>query len=90
MLALVILLGLAVAVLGVLVIGLLRSHAEILRRLHELGAGVYDDDDATEDGVTSAIELTERPDIRTARRGARTARTDHGGRPRRERRDAAR
>jgi hypothetical protein len=32
-----------VAVLGVLVVGLLRSHAEILRRLHELGAGVYDD-----------------------------------------------
>lgn len=32
-----------VALLAVLVVGLLRSHAEILRRLHEVGAGVYDD-----------------------------------------------
>ena len=37
----VIVLGIAVALLGVLVVGLLRSHAEVLRRLHELGAGVY-------------------------------------------------
>ena len=29
----------AIALLGVLVIGLLKSHAEILRQLHELGAG---------------------------------------------------
>src|SRR3712207_7247761 len=28
--------------LGLLVVGLLRSHAEILRRLHELGAGLDD------------------------------------------------
>jgi hypothetical protein len=34
------LLGLVVAVLVLLVAGLLRSHAAILRRLHELGAGV--------------------------------------------------
>lgn len=66
MLTLVILLGLVVAVLGVLVVGLLRSHAEILRRLHELGAGVYEEDEAaTEGGVTAPIELTERPEIRT-------------------------
>ena len=64
MLTLVILEGLVIAVLGVLVVGLLRSHAEILRRLHELGAGVYDEEAPT-DGVTSTIELTERPDIRT-------------------------
>lgn len=32
-----------IAVLAVLVIGLLRSHAEILQRLHELGAGAYED-----------------------------------------------
>jgi hypothetical protein len=32
-------LGLVVAVLGVLVIGLLRSHADVLRALHELGVG---------------------------------------------------
>jgi hypothetical protein len=35
-------LTLAVALLGVLVAGLLRSHAEILRSLHELGAGRED------------------------------------------------
>ena len=64
MLTLVILEGLVIAVLGVLVVGLLRSHAEVLRRLHELGAGVYDEDAPT-DGVTSTIELTARPDIRT-------------------------
>lgn len=29
----------AIALLGVLVVGLLKSHAEILRQLHELGAG---------------------------------------------------
>jgi hypothetical protein len=63
MLVLVILEGLVIALLGVLVVGLLRSHAEILRRLHELGAGVYDDESSG--GVTSTIELTERPDIRT-------------------------
>ena len=32
----------AILLLGLLVAGLLRSHAEILRRLHELGAGVED------------------------------------------------
>jgi hypothetical protein len=41
--AMVVLLTVLVAVLGVLVIGLLRSHAEILRRLHDLGADVYED-----------------------------------------------
>ncbi len=40
MTALVVLLGCAVALLGLLVVGLLRSHAEILKRLHDLGAGV--------------------------------------------------
>ena len=42
MTALVVLLGLAIALLGLLVVGLLRSHAEILRRLHELGVGLDD------------------------------------------------
>jgi hypothetical protein len=37
---LVLLLGVVVALLAVLVTGLLRSHAEILRALHELGAGL--------------------------------------------------
>jgi hypothetical protein len=44
--ALVLALGLALALLTVLVAGLLRSHAEILRRLHDLGAGM--DPDASE------------------------------------------
>jgi hypothetical protein len=40
MTAVVVGLALVVAVLGVLVAGLLRSHAEILKALHELGAGL--------------------------------------------------
>ena len=43
MLALVIAEGFAVALLGVLVAGLLRSHAEILRALHDLGADLDPD-----------------------------------------------
>ena len=39
MLALVIAEGVAILLLGLLVAGLLRSHAEILRSLHDLGAG---------------------------------------------------
>lgn len=42
MTVLVVALGVAVALLGVLVVGLLRSHAEILRQLHTLGAGRED------------------------------------------------
>jgi hypothetical protein len=67
------LLGIAVVLLAVLVIGLLRSHAEVLRRLHELGAGLYDDElpsaetasGTTAAGVTSPVALSPRPDIRT-------------------------
>jgi hypothetical protein len=40
--ALVIMLALVVALLSVLVAGLLRSHADILKALHDLGAGVGD------------------------------------------------
>jgi len=40
MAALVAVLAVALALLALLVVGLLRSHAEILRRLHDLGAGV--------------------------------------------------
>lgn len=39
----VVLLGAVTAVLALLVVGLLRSHAEILKRLHELGAGIDTD-----------------------------------------------
>ena len=40
MLAVVIAEGVAIVLLGVLVLGLLRSHALILKALHELGAGL--------------------------------------------------
>lgn len=46
MTAAVVVLGVAVALLGVLVVGLLRSHADVLRALHELGIG--------EDGLQSS------------------------------------
>ena len=46
MTALVVGLALAVLVLGVLVAGLLRSHAEILKALHDLGAGLELDRDS--------------------------------------------
>jgi hypothetical protein len=39
MMAIVVALGLVVLLLGILVVGLLRSHAEILRRLHDLDDG---------------------------------------------------
>ena len=39
MTALVVALTVAVALLAILVVGMLRSHAEILRKLHDLGAG---------------------------------------------------
>ena len=48
-------------VLAVLVVGLLRSHAVILRKLHELGAGVGDP--AGSDGVTSPVDFRTRPEI---------------------------
>jgi hypothetical protein len=40
MLAILIIEAVALAFLGILVVGLLRSHAEILRRLHDLGEGL--------------------------------------------------
>jgi len=43
MVAVVTILAVAVVLLGLLVVGLLRSHAEILRKLHELGAGLDPD-----------------------------------------------
>ena len=44
MTVLVVLESVVLALLVALVIGLLRTHAEVLRRLHELGAGIYDTD----------------------------------------------
>ncbi len=45
--------GAVILVLAVLVVGLLRSHAEILRRLHQLGAGVDSSDRPARDRVRS-------------------------------------
>lgn len=50
MLAVVIAEGVAIALLAVLVLGLLRSHALILRALHELGAGLELEKDAVSGG----------------------------------------
>ncbi|MGH9265808.1 MAG: hypothetical protein ACRD1D_14055 [Acidimicrobiales bacterium] len=55
----------AIVLLGLLVAGLLRSHAEILRRLHELGAGL--DPDATPG--TGATTRLPAPVRRTAATG---------------------
>ncbi len=48
--------GVAILLLGLLVAGLLRSHAEILRKLHELGASV-------EDGASPAPEMNFSPNV---------------------------
>jgi hypothetical protein len=48
--ALVVILALVVALLAVLVAGLLRSHADILKALHDLGAGVGDPVDGEHPG----------------------------------------
>lgn len=85
----VVLLALVVALLGVLVVGLLRSHAEILRRLHELGAGLYDDGPAgdadpadpsgtgsTTGGVRSPVEIRTRPGVPEPRSQSGAVSTD--------------
>jgi hypothetical protein len=48
MVALVVVVTFVVVLLGILVAGLLRSHADILRSLHELGVGVGDPVDTSE------------------------------------------
>lgn len=53
MLAIVVAEGVAIALLGILVLGLLRSHALILKALHELGAGLELEKEAGT-GVTTA------------------------------------
>lgn len=50
MVALIVVQTLAIILLGVLVAGLLRSHADILRRLHELGDGAQPDAAADDHG----------------------------------------
>ena len=63
MAVLVVLLGVVVALLGLLVAGLLRSHAEILRSLHDLGVDL---DPARPDGVDTPVAAP------TVRAGAST------------------
>jgi hypothetical protein len=60
MLALVIAEGVAIALLGLLVTGLLRSHAEILKALHDLGASVDPDADGTATGPAAAPAVSHR------------------------------
>lgn len=57
MTAVVVALAAAVAVLAILVAGLLRSHAEILRALHELGAGLELDRQGGADGGPRPLVL---------------------------------
>ena len=61
MLALVIVSTFVVLVLGILVAGLLRSHADILRSLHELGAGVGDPGAAPAVAPVTAAPVTLAP-----------------------------
>ena len=69
MTALVVALAVAVLLLAVLVAGLLRSHAEILRALHELGAGL--ELDRADGPVDVTIE-----GVRTPRRTSRAETAD--------------
>ncbi|HEX2118826.1 MAG TPA: hypothetical protein VHF91_06555 [Acidimicrobiales bacterium] len=56
----------AILLLGLLVAGLLRSHAEILRKLHELGAGLDPDATPATPGATTRLPA---PVRRTAATG---------------------
>jgi hypothetical protein len=58
---LVVLLAVVVALLAVLVAGLLRSHAEILRALHQLGAGLDPDAPPPTAGVVPRPRASGRP-----------------------------
>jgi len=65
MAAVVVILGVVVAVLTVLVLGLLRSHADILRRLHELDGGVEGDVTASAPGASSGPRTVGRQEFNT-------------------------
>ena len=70
MTAVVVALGVAVAVLGLLVVGLLRSHAEVLRRLHALdgegadGGGSVAEVRRAERAGSVDVDIEDRPDFR--------------------------
>ena len=74
--------AMVIALLAVLVVGLLRSHAEILRRLHDLGAGAYEDG-TVEGGAATVDPRAGTPfkpiDGVPAPRGTETPAADIGG-----------
>ena len=74
MLAVVVAEGVAVALLAVLVLGLLRSHALILRALHELGAGLELEEAASApaSGTTGPVPVQLEPGVVPAARPATT------------------
>lgn len=63
MTALVVLLACVVALLALLVMGLLRSHAEILKRLHDLGAGIDPDGAPSQPSSPPPTPITSRDDF---------------------------
>lgn len=65
MAAVVAVLALAVAVLTLLVLGLLRSHADILRRLHEIDGGIEDGAAPTATARRSGPRTVSRDEVRT-------------------------
>jgi hypothetical protein len=73
LLTLVVLEAVVIAVLAVLVFGLLRSHADILRSLHRLGAG--------DDPEASAVPLRTRPGVPPPRLEGTAAADLSGSRP---------
>lgn len=88
MLAVVIAQGVAIALLAVLVLGLLRSHALILKALHELGAGLELEREASAEGTGSPGPVAVRiepgvvPNTRTESSAAHdVVGTDLEGRP---------
>ena len=88
MTAAVVALGVVVGLLAVLVVGLLRSHADILRALHDLGVG--EDDLATPGGAAQALSrsrngATADPGIRTLPGVAEPGEVDGDRAPRRHR-----
>ncbi len=65
MTAAVVALGIVVAVLTLLVVGLLRSHADILRRLHDLDGGIDEGTGATTAASTGGPRTVRRDEFQT-------------------------
>ena len=76
MLAVVVAEGVAIALLAVLVLGLLRSHALILRALHELGAGLELEEAAAAHTPPGPVPVRLEPGVVPASRAATSRATD--------------